>query len=64
MIVSIIVIITLKIYCDMKWELFISAKLFKFLISTTHAHKLEARTNCKFHADKSFGGVGYFNALS
>ena len=48
-----------------KWELFISAKPFKFLVSpTTHVRKLEARANRKFHADKSFGGVGYFNALS
>ena len=48
-----------------QWELFISAKPFKFLVSpTTHVRKLEARANRKFHADKSFGGVGYFNALS
>ena len=32
--------------------------------STTHVHKLEAHANCKFHADKSFGGLSYFNALS
>ena len=50
---------------QMEWELFISVKLFKFFISsTTHLRKLEAPTNRKFHADKSFGGVGYFNALS
>ena len=48
-----------------QWELFISVKPFKFLVSpTTHVCKLEARANRKFHADKSFGGVGYFNVLS
>ena len=39
----------------------VSAKPFKFLVSsTTHVRKLEARANRKFHADNSFGGVGYF----
>ena len=38
---------------------------FKFFVSSmTHVRKLEAHTNRKFHADKSFGGVGYFNTLS
>ena len=32
--------------------------IFKFFISSmTHVCKLEARTNHKFHADKSFGGA-------
>ena len=48
-----------------QWELFISAKPFKFFVSSsTHVRKLEARANRKFHADKSFGGVGHFNTLS
>ena len=43
---------------------FISAKPFKFFVSSmTHVHKLEAHANCKFHGDKSFGSVGYFNAV-
>ena len=49
----------------LQWELFISAKPFKFSVSSmTHVLKLEACANHKFHVDKSFGGVGYFDALS
>ena len=40
------------------------AKPFKFsVLPTPHVRKLEARANRKFHAAKSFGGIGYFNAL-
>ena len=52
-------------FVSLQWGLCISVKPFKFFVSSmTHFHKLEARANCKFHVDKSFGVVGYFNALS